>query len=57
VTVLRILRGDVRERGIMTAEKTFAPLPYFNEVAALMLDPPPDGKLIGNSFGWLDVGD
>jgi hypothetical protein len=54
VTVLRILRGEVRERGVMTAEKTFAPLPFFSEVAALMPDPPPDGKLIGESFEWLE---
>jgi hypothetical protein len=54
VAVLRILRGEVPEQGVMKAEKTFAPRPFFSEVAALMPDPPPDGKLIGESFEWLE---
>ena len=57
VAVLRILRAEVPERGVMTSEKTFAPRPFFDEVASLTPDPPPGGKLIGNSFEWLDVGD
>ena len=54
VAVLRILRGEVRERGVMTAEKTFEPLPFFDEVASLMPELPPDGKLVGESFEWLE---
>jgi hypothetical protein len=54
VAVLRILRGEVREQGVMTAEKAFEPLPFFDEVVALIPDPPPDGKLIDESFEWLE---
>jgi hypothetical protein len=52
--VLRILRGEVREWGIMTAETAFKPLPFLNEVASLMPGPFPDGKLINGSFEWLE---
>jgi saccharopine dehydrogenase-like NADP-dependent oxidoreductase len=54
VAVLRILRADNQERGVMTAEKTFEPLPFIDEVASLLPEPPPDGKLIGESFEWLE---
>jgi hypothetical protein len=54
VAVFRILRGEVRKRGILIAEKTFEPLPFFDEVASLMPDPLPNGKLIGESFEWLE---
>ncbi|MGB3716312.1 MAG: saccharopine dehydrogenase NADP-binding domain-containing protein [Candidatus Promineifilaceae bacterium] len=54
VAVLRILRGEVRERGILIAETAFEPLPFFDEVASLMPDPLPDGKLIGESLEWLE---
>jgi hypothetical protein len=53
VAVRKILRGEIRERGVMTAEMAFEPLPFFDEVVALMPDPPPDGKLIDESFEWL----
>jgi saccharopine dehydrogenase-like NADP-dependent oxidoreductase len=49
-----ILRGDIRERGVMTAETAFEPLPFFDEVIALLPEPPPDGKLIDESFEWLE---
>ena len=54
VAVLRILSGEEHERGVMTAETAFEPLPFLDEVASLMPDPPPDGKLIGESFEWLE---
>jgi hypothetical protein len=54
VAVLRILSGETRERGVMTAEKAFEPLSFFDEVVALLPEPPPDGKLIGESFEWLE---
>jgi len=54
VAVLQILRGEMRDRGVMTAEKAFEPLPFFDQVVSLLPDPPPDGKLIGESFEWLD---
>ena len=57
VAVVSILRGEVQERGVMTAEKTFDPQPFFDEVASLTPEPPPDGKLIGESFEWLEISD
>ncbi len=54
VAVRKILRGEIRERGVMTAETAFEPLPFLDEVASLMPDPLPDGKLIDESFEWLE---
>ncbi len=53
VAVRKILRGEIRERGVMTAETAFEPLSFFDEVAAVLPEPPPDGRLIGESFEWL----
>ncbi len=54
VAVLRIISGETRERGVMTAEKAFEPLPFFDDVVAQLPEPPLDGKLIGESFEWLE---
>lgn len=54
VTVLRILRGEIHEKGVNTAEKLFEPLPYLNEVASLLPELSPDGKILGESFDWLE---
>lgn len=54
VAVRKILRGEIRERGVMTAETAFEPLSFFDEVVALLPEPPPDGKLVGESFEWLE---
>jgi len=54
VAVRKILRGEIRERGVMTAETAFDPLPFLDEVASLMPDSLPDGKLIGESLEWLE---
>jgi len=54
VAVRKILRGEMRERGVMTAETAFEPLPFLDEVASLMPDSLPDGKLIAESFEWLE---
>ena len=51
---LKILRGEIKERGVMTAETTFEPQSFFEEVAAVLPDPPPDGRLIGESLEWLE---
>ena len=40
---LRVLRGEVRERGVIHAEKALDPLP----------DLPQDGKLIVELLAWL----
>lgn len=54
VAVLSILSGETQERGVMTAETAFEPLSFFDEVVDLLPEPPPDGKLIGESFEWLE---
>jgi saccharopine dehydrogenase-like NADP-dependent oxidoreductase len=54
VAVRKILRGEIRERGVMTAEKTFEPQSFFDEVVAVLPEPPSNGKLIGESFEWLE---
>ncbi len=54
VAVHKILRGEIRERGVMTAETAFEPQSFFDEVVAVLPDPPPDGKLLGESFEWLE---
>jgi hypothetical protein len=54
VAVHKILRGDLRERGVMTAETAFEPQSFFDEVITVLPEPPPDGKLIGESFEWLE---
>jgi hypothetical protein len=51
---LKILRGEMRERGVMTAEKAFEPLSFFDQVVSLLPDPLPDGKMIDESFDWLE---
>ncbi|MFQ5923560.1 MAG: saccharopine dehydrogenase NADP-binding domain-containing protein [Anaerolineales bacterium] len=52
--VRKILRGEIRERGVMAAETAFEPLPFFDEVVSLISDPPPDGRLIDESFEWME---
>jgi hypothetical protein len=37
----------------MTAETAFDPLSFFDEVAAVLPVPLPDGRLIRESFEWL----
>jgi hypothetical protein len=54
VAVLQILRGEIQERGVMAAEKAFEPRPFFDQVAAVLPEPPADGKLIDESFEWLE---
>jgi len=54
VAVRKILRGEIRERGVMTAETAFEPQSFFDEVVAVLPEPPPDGKLIGESLEWLE---
>ena len=54
VVVLKILRGEIQKHGVLTAKETFDPLPFFDEVAAQLPDPPQNGKLIGESFEWLE---
>jgi hypothetical protein len=52
--VRKVLRGEMQERGVMTAEMAFEPQSFFDEVVALLPEPPQDGKMIGESFEWLE---
>ena len=54
VAVLRILRGEVREQGVMMAETAFEPLSFLDEVATVLPKSLPDGKLIDESFEWFE---
>jgi len=54
VAARKILRGEIQERGVMTAETVFDPLPFLDEVASLVPDSLLDGKMIGESFEWLE---
>lgn len=49
-----ILRGEIQEQGIITAEKAFEPLYFLDEVAALISEHLPEGKIIDESFEWLE---
>ncbi len=52
--VRMILGGEISERGVMTAEKAFEPLPFLDEVVHLMPNSLPGGKMIDKSFEWLE---
>ncbi len=54
VAAHKILRGEIGQRGVMTAEKAFEPLPFLDELARILPDPPPDGRLFDESFEWLE---
>ena len=41
-------------RGANTAGEAFEPLPFLDEAASLIPDALPDGKMIGDSFDWLE---
>jgi saccharopine dehydrogenase-like NADP-dependent oxidoreductase len=51
--VLKILRNELREHGVFTAEEIFEPQSFFEEVVAILPDPPPGGRLVRESFEWL----
>ena len=51
---LKVLRGEVRARGVLAAETAFEPLSFFDDVVALLPDAPPDGRLVDESFEWLE---
>lgn len=52
--VLMVMRGEVSKRGVMTAEKTFEPLSFLDEVATLIPDLLPQREMIDESFEWLE---
>jgi len=52
--VRKVMLGEMHARGVMTAEKAFEPLPFLEEVAALMPDRNPQGKIFDAHFEWLE---
>jgi saccharopine dehydrogenase-like NADP-dependent oxidoreductase len=52
--VRKVLRGEMGERGVMTAETAFEPQSFFDEVVDLLPEPLPGGKMIDESFEWLE---
>ena len=54
VAVYKILRGEIEKRGVMTAEKTFDPIPFLDEVESLIAESIKDGKMLGETFDWLE---
>jgi len=44
----------MQKRVDLTAETALEPLPFFDETASLMPELLPDGKLIRESFEWLE---
>jgi hypothetical protein len=54
VAVLKILRGEVQEQGVLHGETAFDPQSFFNEVATVLPHRPPDGRLVDESFEWLE---
>lgn len=51
--VRKILRGEVPGRGVMHAESAFDPQSFFDEVVALLPEPPADGKMVDEAFEWM----
>ena len=47
---LKILRGEVRTRGVLSPESCLDPMPFFAEVAQNAGVSPPDGRLLQESF-------
>lgn len=54
VAAFKILRGEVKERGVITAEKAFEPLPFLDEVASLLETSLIDDEITDESFEWLE---
>jgi hypothetical protein len=53
VAACKILRGEVQEPGVLPADTAVDPQSFFDGVVAVLPDPPPDGRLIDESFEWL----
>lgn len=51
---LKVLRGEIGERGVFTAEKAFDPQSFFNEVVTILPTTPFGEKIIDELFEWLE---
>jgi len=54
VAALKIMRGEIRQSGVLPPEGCLEPIPFFAEVAQHGVQQPPDGKLLGESFEVMD---
>jgi len=54
VAALRILRGDIKERGVLAPEACFDPLDFFQEASQFVSKDPPKKELLTESFEELD---
>lgn len=50
----KVLRGEIGEHGVFTAEKAFDPQSFFNEVVTILPTTPFREKIIDELFEWLD---
>jgi hypothetical protein len=50
----KIMRGEVRQPGVMTAETAFEPRPFYDELATLLSEYLPDGQVVAEAFEWLE---
>ncbi len=51
---LKILRGEIRTRGILTPESCLDPVSFLAEAAQSATEKPPEGKLLADSFEVLE---
>ena len=51
---LKLLRGEITERGVMTAEKILEPESFLDDVGALLPEPLQSGEMIDEAFKWLE---
>ena len=54
IAVLKILRGEIRSPGVITAEKAFEPISFLDDVGSLLAEDLTDDKFIDKSFEWLE---
>jgi len=47
---LKMLRGEIRVKGVLPPESCFDPMPFFEEVARNVTERPLEGKLLSESF-------
>jgi hypothetical protein len=53
VAVLRILRSEMKKRGVMVAERAFEPRSFLDEVESILRNATGNNKLFDENFEWL----
>jgi hypothetical protein len=54
VAAHNLLRGDIRARGVMTAETAFDPQPFLDRMVDVLREHLPDRNVNDKSFEWID---